>query len=91
MELQQWPNQRFTSQEGDRNPSLQSPNPASGTIHVASQICAQSVVQSLAAGKLTYAESFLLHAEDDTIMIARKNETERMPALMEMITLETIN
>lgn len=37
------------------------------------------MAQSLAAGKLNDAESFLLHAKDNTIMIARKNETERTP------------
>lgn len=46
-------------------------------------------LRSKALQQETQAESFLLHAKDDTIMTAKKNQTERMPA-PEMIRLETI-
>lgn len=47
------------------------------------------LLQSSAAGKHNCAESFLLHAEDDTVTTAKKGWTERKSALSEMIRLET--
>lgn len=60
--------------------AFKAPTLSSGTYHVAAKICAQPTVQSFAAGKLNYSESFLLHAKDDTTTTAKKNQTERMPA-----------
>ena len=53
--------------------AFKAPTLSSGTYHVAAKICAKSMVQSFAAGKFNYSESFLLHAKDDTITTGKKN------------------
>lgn len=70
--------------------AFKAPTLSSGTYHVAANICAKSMVQSFAAGKLNYSESFLLHAKTTQLQQRKRIRQKECLSLTEMIRLETI-